>query len=246
MSKGKPKRKKSTQRAAYVDEPMAAPCLPGAQWRVRLLRHDLTGTDELDFRGFRTDGERLPSVRIAAEKRSDIRAIIKELDARSARIPHDARQRLDFVTKLVRSAPTEAVIATSKPGFRDKATGFVMPTKMYGTAKGQYMWAGDKEVALGQQRGTLNEYRSKVLKPIVLSPLLCLSVMCALAALLPSYFLQRTGSKILSETMGSAGRRRENRPARALLPRYMACRARESIGRLPIGPLQRLRIPATT
>ena len=40
-----------------------------------------------------------------------------------------------------------------------------------------------------------------MLKPIAVSPLLCLGVMCALAAPLLSYVLQRTGSRIVSETM---------------------------------------------
>ena len=99
-----------------------------------LLRDEISKTDQIEIRGSRTDG-RAMSLLIPAEKRSDVRSVMKELDSRSARIPHDQKGRMDFVLELVRAAPTQPVIATTKPGFRRKGTGFVTPTKMFGTAK---------------------------------------------------------------------------------------------------------------
>ena len=187
-------------RVGIVREPSDAPCRSGVRWKIRLLRNDLTGTDEIEIRGFRTDGTKL-KIRLPAANRSDFKALTRELNARSARIPSALTKQREFVNLLVRSIPSQAVMATSMPGFRDGAQGFVMPRTMYGSAKGKYVWVDETPTSCGQLKGTLQGYKQKVLEPIAHSPLLSLGIMCALAAPLYNYVLQRTGCKILSESM---------------------------------------------
>ena len=90
--------------------------------------------------------------------------------------------------------------ACNSTHFRN-GTGFVLPTKMHGSAQGDYAWFGDVSDGLGHQRGTLSSYKKRVLELLVPSPLLCIGVMCALAAPLCSYVFQRTGTRLLAETM---------------------------------------------
>src|SRR6476646_10802383 len=106
-------KKKKTDEArtnAFVPEPNAQPCRVGKLWRTRLLRKDLTGTDVIEIRGFRTDGSKL-KVEVLAANRSEISMVIRELNSRSARIPSDPQQRTAFVSLLIRSTPSKAVIA---------------------------------------------------------------------------------------------------------------------------------------
>ena len=188
------------KRVAVIEEPSAKPCRAGRRWRTRLLRDDLTGTDLIEIRGFRSDGTRL-KLRFPAANRSDAGTIARELDSRSARIPHGRQERREFVDLLIRSVPAKATTVTSMPGFREGGTAFVMPTKMYGAARGKYAWDGLAPTTIGQSVGTLEVYKAGVLRPICKSPLLCAGVMCALAAPLCNYVFQRTGNHMLPESM---------------------------------------------
>jgi len=159
-----------------------------------------SGQFEVEIR-FRTRSGKWDTITISARDRSEFDKIRRELCARDARLPEDRKAGLAFVESLIRATPKQAVQVVSKPGFRDGATGFVMPTRMYGTANGRFVWDDNfADPAFGEIKGDLAHYREGVLKPALGSPFLSFAILTALAATLPSYVEQRDGrGKLVSE-----------------------------------------------
>ena len=110
------------------------------------------------------------------------------------RLPGHRKASLAFVESLIRATPKEAVKVVSKPGFRDGAKGFVMPTRMYGTVIGRFVWDDNfADPAFAEIKGDLAQYRKGVLKPVLCSPFLSFAILIALAVPLPSYVEQKDG-----------------------------------------------------
>ena len=190
----------SGQGWAFVHEPDDPSCNPNAKWRVRFRHIELSGQFDIQIR-FRTRSRKLDTITISARDRSEFDKIRRELCARDARLPEDRKASLAFVESLIRATPKEAVKVVSKPGFRDGAKGFVMPTRMYGTANGRFVWDDNfADPAFAEIKGDLAQYREGVLKPALGSPFLSFAILIALAAPLPSYVEQKDGrGKLLSE-----------------------------------------------
>ncbi len=151
--------------------------------------------------GFLTRSGKRDTIIVSARDRSEFEKIRRELCARDARLPMDRKAGLRFVETLIGATPKDAVKVVSKPGFRDGAKGFVMPARMYGTAKGRFVWdANFGDPKFGEIRGDLAQYREGVLKPALASPFMSFAILIALAAPLCSYTEQKDGrGKLLSE-----------------------------------------------
>ena len=183
-----------------VPEPNDPSCKPTAKWRVRFRRVELTGEFEIEICFCTRNGVR-DTIIISARDRSDFEKIRRELCARDARLPEDRKASLAFVETLLRATPKQAVKVVCKPGFRDGATGFVMPARMYGTAERRFVWDDNfVDPAFGEINGGLPEYSEGVLIPALGSPPLCFVILTGLAAMLSSYAEQRDGlGKLLPE-----------------------------------------------
>jgi hypothetical protein len=178
---------------AFVYEPDDPSCEPTAKWGVRYRHVELTGQYDIEIR-FRTRGRKRDTIIMSARDRSEFEKIRRELCARDARLPDDRKASTDFVEKLLRATPKQAVEVVSKPGFRDSATGFVMPARMYGTAEGRFVWDDNfADPAFGEVKGDLAQYQEGVLRPALASPFLSFASLISLAAPLPSYVEQKDG-----------------------------------------------------
>lgn len=127
--------------------------------------------------------------------------LLKLLNSFDARLPDETSAARRFVEALVRSIPAASVTATSCPGWRDHARGFVMPCRMYGTAVGRFVWdgsAGSRE--FGAICGTLAEYQRGVLKPALQSTHLTVAILLELAAPLVGYVEGRLRRHLMAET----------------------------------------------
>ena len=185
---------------ALVNEPDHPSCKPKVKWRVRYRHVELTDHYQIEIR-FRSRNGKRDTIIVSARDRSEFEKIRRELSARDARIPEDRKAGQEFVEALIRATPKQAVAVVSKPGFRDGATGFAMPTRMYGTAKGRFVWDEDfADPSFGEVMGSLAEYREGVLEPALRSPYLSFVILTSLASPLPSYVEQKDGrGKLLSE-----------------------------------------------
>ena len=190
----------TTSRIAWVDEPDVPECEPTKKWRVRLIKRQMTGKFEIEI-GFRTRDRRPQIARIDAALRSDFNRIRRELDSRHARLPNDKRQALAFVEDLIRQTPTAPVIACASPCFCNRATGFVMPHKQYGSAPGAFVWDSTSAPPdFGAMRGDLRDHARDVLLPALSSPYLTFAILTPLASMLLGYVEQKVGVRLLSET----------------------------------------------
>ena len=185
---------------AFVYEPDDPSCEPTAKWGVRYRHVELTGQYDIEIR-FRTRGRKRDTIIMSARDRSEFEKIRRELCARDARLPDDRKASTEFVEKLLRATPKQAVEVVSKPGFRDGATGFVMPARMYGTAEGRFVWDDDfSDPAFGEIKGELPQYSEGVLEPALSSPFLSFAILISLATPLISYVEQKDGrGKLLPE-----------------------------------------------
>jgi hypothetical protein len=185
---------------AFVYEPDDPSCKPTAKWGVRYRRVELTGLYDIEIR-FSTRGRKRDTIIMSARDRSEFEKIRRELCARDARLPDDRKASMEFVEKLLRATPKQAVGVVSKPGFRDSATGFIMPARVYGTAEGRFVWDDNfADPAFGEIKGDLAQFQEGVLKPALASPFLSFAILIGLAAPLPSYVEQKDGcGKLLSE-----------------------------------------------
>jgi len=137
------------------------------------------------------------TITIAASDQAEFKKIFNELCAHDARLPTDRKSSLQFVESLIQATPRTAVKVVSKAGFRDGAMGFVMPSCMYGSAKGRFVWDAEfSDPAFGRIQGELSHYREGVLKPARASPFATLAILIALAAPLPSYTEQKDGKGV--------------------------------------------------
>jgi hypothetical protein len=183
----------SGQGWAFVHEPDDPSREPMSKWRVRFRHNELSGQYDIEIR-FRTRSGMRDTITIPARDRAEFDKSRRELCARDARLPEDRKASLKFVEALIGATPKEAIQVVSKPGFRDGAKGFVMPTRMYGTANGRFVWDDNfADPAFGEIKGDLAQYREGVLKPALGSPFLSFAILIALAAALPSYVEQRDG-----------------------------------------------------
>jgi hypothetical protein len=184
---------KTVEQWNHINEPNHPSCKPTAKWSVRYRHVELTNQFEIEIR-FRTRRGARDTLIVPASERSDFDKIRRELCARDARLPEDRKASHEFVVELIRAAPKKAVTVISKPGFRDGGTGFVMPTRMYGTAKGRFVWDDHAcDPTFGEVKGQTEEYSEGVLKPALASPFLSFAILTGLAALLPSYVGQKDG-----------------------------------------------------
>lgn len=185
---------------ARVSEPDDKLCDPSAKWLVRLQNNELSKEFEIGIRFYTRKG-RKRRITIGARDRADFTKIFKELCAHDARLPTDRKSSLEFVETLIQATPTEAVTVVCKPGFRNGARGFVMPSCMYGSAKGRFVWDAEfSDPAFGRIKGELSHYSEGVLKPALTSPFATFAILIALAAPLPSYTEQKDGKgKLVSE-----------------------------------------------
>ena len=187
-------------REAWVNEPRVPECKPKSRWRIRLIEIQMTGRYEIEI-GFMRRGGASESLRIDNALRSEFDSIRKQLDARNARLPFNKKDALAFTERLIRAVPTRPLVACASPGFCLEGTGFVMPKKVYGAARGRFIW--DKKNAspdFGAARGDLSSYSRGVLIPALSSPYLSLAIVIPLAGALLGYISQKTGKKLLTET----------------------------------------------
>ncbi|HEY8008754.1 MAG TPA: DUF927 domain-containing protein [Methylocella sp.] len=178
---------------AFVYEPDDPSCKPTAKWSVRYRRVELTAQYDIEIR-FRTRGGKCDTIIMSARDRSEFEKIRRELCARDARLPNDRKASTEFVETLLRATPKQAVKVVSKAGFRDGATGFVMPARMYGAAEGRFVWDDIfADPAFGEIKGNLAQFEEGVLMPALASPFLSFAILIGLAAPLPSYVEQKDG-----------------------------------------------------
>jgi hypothetical protein len=137
---------------AWVREPNVQECRPDSRWRVRLLKLQMTCKYEIEI-GFDTRDDREQILSIDNARRSEFEWIRRELDSRFARLPHDKKRAIGFVQDLIRATPLQPIVACASPCFCRNATGFVMPHRLYGTAKGAFVW--DAKNAPGRSFGEI-------------------------------------------------------------------------------------------
>jgi hypothetical protein len=193
--------KANSDYATFVHEPDATPCKPKYAVRVRLLQDELSRQHFMEVRCRRRDNARA-TVRIAAELRSEPKKIVQMLDGQSIRLPDDPGAKKAFIMELIRATPTNSVLVTQKPGFRNGATGFLLASNRLGSVKSSYVWDFDHASSgVGVISGSLDRYQTQVLEPAANSPILSLGVMLALAAPLPNYVSAKDpGAPLISET----------------------------------------------
>jgi len=153
-------RKPVNMTAAWVAEPNVEQCRPDNRWRVRLLH--MTGKFEIEI-CFETRDNRKQVLSIDNARRSEFEWIRRELDSRFARLPHDKKHAIGFVQDLIRATPSQPVVACAAPSFCRNATGFVMPYKRYGTAKGALVWdvKNAPQRSLGRSEASLARTRRR-------------------------------------------------------------------------------------
>ena len=187
-------------RVAWVNEPNVRECRPSARWRLLFLQLRMTGQFEIEIQFVTRDNHR-GMLRIDNSRRADVDWIRRVLESRNARLPHDKKQALGFVERLVRSTPANAVIARASPGWCNGATGFVMPYKRYGSARGQFIWSTrEAPPNFGRMEGNLEAYQQTVLTMAQSSPYLSLVILVALAGPLVDYVETKLRVRLLSET----------------------------------------------
>lgn len=187
--------------ATFVNEPDSKPCKPKYALRVRLLKDELTGQHSMEIRCRRRNDSRA-TIRIAAELRSEPKKIMQILDGQATRLPDDLAAKKAFIMELIRATPTNSVLVTCKPGFRNEATGYLLGNNRFGSAKSSHVWDSDHAASgVGVTLGSLDRYQTQVLEPAAKSPILSLGVMLALAGPLPSYVNGKDpGAPLVSET----------------------------------------------
>src|SRR5271165_5229142 len=183
----------------WVAEPNVKECRPNVKWRVRLIKSRMTGKFEIEI-WFRTRGGRWGVLRVDNARRSDFDSVRKELESQNARLPNDKRDALAFVRDLVRKTPSEPIFACASPGWTGAATGFVMPYKRYGGAKGQYIW-DRKETRPGfaELKGDLATFQRTVLTTAMASPYASMAIIIALAGPLLDYVERKQYVRLLPE-----------------------------------------------
>ena len=140
-------------------------------------------------------------LRVENWRRSDFDSIRRELDAHNACLPSNRKDANAFVEELIRQTPTVPFIACASPQFCNRATGFVMPYRQYGTAYGAYLWDDvNAPPEFGKIKGDLATYQRTVLRIARSSPYVSLAIMIALAGTLVDYVERRRGVRLLTET----------------------------------------------
>jgi len=183
-----------------LNEPDSTPCNSTKIWRTLLVRGELPETCQIEIRFYTRDGKSR-SLWIDSADRADHNKIRRLLDGHNARLPDNKPRALKFVEELLRTVPAEELTRGMKPGWVDEARGFCLPTTMYGTARGRYVW-GDKTKTshFAALSGSFKEYVDGVLKPAQFSPYLTLAILLPLAAPLLNYVFFRRKRRLISET----------------------------------------------
>ena len=193
-------RPQAPARVAWVNEPNLSESVPNARWRLRFLQSRMTGRFEIEIEFVARDARRR-TLRIDNSRRADVDWIRRELESRNARLPHDKKRALDFVQRLVRSTPANALIACASPVWCNGATGFVMPYKRYGNARGRFIWSTrEAPPNFGRIEGNLEAYQQTVLTMAQSSPYLSLAILIVLAGPLVDYVEMKLRVRLLSET----------------------------------------------
>src|SRR5277367_4731929 len=186
-------RARASLRQTFVNEPDLDDCRPREKWRLRFLQLQLTGKHEIEIE-FRTRDDQWQTLRVESSHRSDFDFIRRELDARNACLPSNRKEANAFVEELVRQTPTVPFVACASPQFCDGATGFVMPYKQYGSARGAYLWDPvNAPPEFAKRKGDLETYEDTVLRIARSSPYVTLAILIALAGPLVDYVEQRRG-----------------------------------------------------
>ena len=173
---------------------------PKSKWRVRQRRDELTGASAIEIRFERRDGS-WHTCRFPGADRDSPYKLLRLLHSLDARLPNEGMLARRFADDLIRATPATAVIATTCPGWRDHARGFVMPGRMYGTAEHRFVWEGETvSPDKGALSGSLDAYRRGVLAPARQSTHLTVAILLALAAPLVGYVEGRQGRRLLAET----------------------------------------------
>ena len=187
-------------RETFVSEPDLDDCRPREKWRLKFLKLQLTGKHEIEIE-FRTRDDQWQMLRVENWRRSDFNSIRRELDAHNACLPSNRKDANAFVEELIRQTPTVPFIACASPQFCNRATGFVMPYRQYGTAYGAYLWDDvNAPPEFGKIKGDLATYQRTVLRIARSSPYVSLAIMIALAGTLVDYVERRRGVRLLTET----------------------------------------------
>ena len=187
-------------RIGSLNEPNVPECRPAQVWKACLIKIEMTGRYEIGIH-YRTRTGKIENLRIDAGSRSDFDRIRRELDSHNARLPFDKKAALTFVENLIRQVPATAFIACASPVFCDEGTGFVMPNKRYGSARGKFIWdVENSPPEFGAIQGNLAAYTQGVLIPALRSPYLTLAILIPLASALLGYVAQRRKVRLLSET----------------------------------------------
>lgn len=191
---------RTAAREVWLSEPDVEECRPKSQWRVRLLESQMTGKYEIEI-AFRTRHGRWKLLRVDNARRSDFDWIRRELESLNARLPDDKTAALAFVRDLVRRTPTRSIVACASPGWTPDATGFVMPYRCYGSARGRYVWDRKQTPPqFAEITADLAIYQRTVLTAASASPYVSLAVMIALAGPLVAYVEEKRQQRLLSET----------------------------------------------
>lgn len=184
---------------ALVPEPDVPECDPNSKWVVRNARSDVTGKTHILIRFFTHDKKRASTI-IPGGDRSDFEKIRRQLSSENARLPIARKDGVAFVELLMRSVPADTVEMTSRPGFRNGGSGFVMPTYRLGSAKQEVVWHATNDSVLVAPCGSLEDYNARVLQPALCSPYLTFAILVPLASALLDYYESRTGESLLTET----------------------------------------------
>jgi hypothetical protein len=193
-------RARASLRQTFVSEPDLDDCRPREKWRLRFLKLQLTGKHEIEIE-FRTRDDQWQTLRVENSRRSDFDSIRKELDAHNACLPSNRKDAVAFVAELIRQTPIVPFIACASPQFCNRATGFIMPYKQYGSALGAYLWDDvNAPPEFGKRKGDLATYQRTVLRIALSSPYVAMAIMIALAGPLVDYVEQRRGRRLLTET----------------------------------------------
>lgn len=129
--------------------------------------------------------------------------VSRQLRGLGAQLPANVSEANAKLNELIQAMPDRPAILTAKPGFRDRARTFVLPTRILGRGTSRYVW--DKDADDGdwyRSTGSLDRYVCEVLGIAEHSPYITLAVLVALAAVLPEYVRQRQRHKaeLLTET----------------------------------------------
>lgn len=169
---------------------------PG-DWKAVRLIDERTGDSCIGFHfPTRQHGSRFEVIdEDLAEQPGKVRERLKK---RGAAFEGTKAEQIAFTHKLLKQLSPKPLTLAMKPGFRNR-DGFVLGSRMLGTAKGNFLWNRHAERDIGDGCGSRAAWNCDVGLVALNSTYLTFALCVALAAPLPTYALDRRQKRLVSE-----------------------------------------------